>query len=893
MRSQNILPVLMLSVFCLSLVGCPSTPTVLKAGFSTNVTSGDFPLTVQFHDDSTTAGTPILSWAWDFDDGGASTLQNPSHVFMSPGIYSISLTVTDAAGSATVTKQNYITVEDPEADLYANLGAATVVVRDLLGAPKAEHTAAIVLVEEIEKRTGITLSQSTAWPAQGPVIALTSGTTVPAQWGHTPPASTNALHPETNAEGYRVVVDTSNATAPVVWILGADGRGALYGVGKFLRSMRWAQGQLRLAVPMDFASSPAYPIRGHQIGYTNTNNSCDAWSVAQYEQYIRELVLFGANSVENAPLDTSTSAHFQIARQEMAASISEICDRYDVDYWVWTAAGDLSNAATRQDLLTQHATLYRDCVRLNGVFVPGGDPGSNPVSLLMPFLQDLNTQLSFLHPDAGLWVSNQGFTPEQNDEFFNYLTTQHPDWLKGVVFGPWTKISLAEERTRTPEKYLLRHYPDITHNVRCQYPVPNWDRALALTHNREGSNPRPLDTAHIHNLMAPYTDGFIAYSEGSHDDVNKMIWSARGWDPDVAVSDVLQDYARFFFRTTLSEQAASAILALEQNWKGALAENVGVDTTYTQWTQLEQQAPDLASNWRWQFCLLRAKYDKYIKDRLLNEKSLETTAVSILASSQSIGSEGAINLALATLATPDTLPVDTALRSEIVALCQSLFDAIGYQSSLSLYQASGYERSCVLDFVDYPVNNRYWIEDMCAAARLLGTEDLKNQKLNEIVTWESSGIGGFYDDLGNGTKEPHLVPQMTWEQDPGYVASPQDEFAWLGSPFKLATGSNLRLSVLDQGQTLFGAPLQMTYTGLAPAARYRVKVMYAGRFNGTTELTANGVIIRAEIGATNPPASVTFDTLIAPTADGKINLNWDLITGRGCQVAEVWLLKVS
>ena len=893
MRVQTVILLVLGGVIGGGVTGCPSSPTVLEAAFSAANTSGNYPLTVQFQDNSTSSGSGITGWAWTFGDGSTSILQHPSHVYQSPGIYSVTLTVLDDTGTDSLTRQDYITVEDPEAAGYANLSVAMVVVRDEAEMPKAEQTAATVLVEEVAKRTGITLVQSTTWPTQGAVIALMSGATVPETWGHTWPESTGTTHPEANAEGYRIAVDTSTPSRPVVWILGADGRGTLYGVGKFLRTMRWAQGQLRLPIPMDYATSPAYPIRGHQIGYTNTNNTCDAWDAAQYEQYIRELVLFGANSIENAPLDTAVSAHFQSAQAEMAASISEICDRYDVDYWVWTPAGDLSNAATRLSLLAQHADLYQRCVRLNGVFVPGGDPGSNPVSLLMPFLQDVYTQLNYLHPDAGVWVSNQGFTPEQNTEFFDYLTNQHPTWLRGVVFGPWTKISMVEERTRTPEQYRLRHYPDITHNVRCQYPVPQWDRALALTHNREGSNPRPTDMIQIHNLMAPYTDGFIAYSEGCHDDVNKMVWLACGWDPNVTASEVLQDYARFFFRPTLAESAANAILALEDNWKGSLAANEGVDTTYAQWTQLEAQAPELAENWRWQFCLLRAKYDYYIKERLLNESTLETNALTALGSAQTLGASAAMAQAKTILATPDTTLVDSALRSAITSICQTLYDLIGYQSSLTRYNASGYERSCVLDFLDYPVNNRYWLEDRCDAVALLGTEAEKIALINEILAWESPGTGGFYDDLGNAEKEAHLVPQKTWAQDPGYVASSQDEFSWLGSPNKLAFGYNLRLSTLDQGQTLFGTPLQMSYTGLSPADHYRVKVMYAGRFNGTTKLTANGVVIRAEIGATAPPTTVTFDTLITPTMEGKIVLNWDLVTGRGCQVAEVWLLKAT
>jgi len=47
----------------------------------------------------------ITSWLWDFDDGTTSTLQNPSHIFASPGQYNVSLTVTNSSGSNTISQQ--------------------------------------------------------------------------------------------------------------------------------------------------------------------------------------------------------------------------------------------------------------------------------------------------------------------------------------------------------------------------------------------------------------------------------------------------------------------------------------------------------------------------------------------------------------------------------------------------------------------------------------------------------------------------------------------------------------------------------------------------------------------------------------------------------------------
>ena len=45
---------------------------------------------------STNGGTPIVSWSWDFGDGGTSTAQNPQYLYEDTGNYDISLIVTNA-----------------------------------------------------------------------------------------------------------------------------------------------------------------------------------------------------------------------------------------------------------------------------------------------------------------------------------------------------------------------------------------------------------------------------------------------------------------------------------------------------------------------------------------------------------------------------------------------------------------------------------------------------------------------------------------------------------------------------------------------------------------------------------------------------------------------------
>jgi gliding motility-associated-like protein len=60
---------------------------------------------------------PIVSWLWEFGDGGVSTLSNPTHAYASAGTYSVSLTVIDSEGCVGMIDQpNWISVRAPAAN---------------------------------------------------------------------------------------------------------------------------------------------------------------------------------------------------------------------------------------------------------------------------------------------------------------------------------------------------------------------------------------------------------------------------------------------------------------------------------------------------------------------------------------------------------------------------------------------------------------------------------------------------------------------------------------------------------------------------------------------------------------------------------------------------------
>ena len=69
--------------------------------FTENITSFCVPTEVNFTDLSVSTNN-IVSWLWDFGDGGSSTDQNPSYEYLNEGLYPVSLYVTDDKGCENI-----------------------------------------------------------------------------------------------------------------------------------------------------------------------------------------------------------------------------------------------------------------------------------------------------------------------------------------------------------------------------------------------------------------------------------------------------------------------------------------------------------------------------------------------------------------------------------------------------------------------------------------------------------------------------------------------------------------------------------------------------------------------------------------------------------------------
>ncbi|MBX9789183.1 MAG: hypothetical protein K2Y37_09740 [Pirellulales bacterium] len=705
-------------------------------------------------------------------------------------------------------------------------------------------------------------------------------------------------------ESFQIKVAQKNQ-ATRVEIIGRDDRGILFGIGQLLRAMRLSAGSITIDDDYAVATSPKYPLRGHQLGYRPKTNSYDAWDLPQWEQYYRDLAVFGCNAVELVPPrtdDAATSPHFPRPQLEMMTGMSKLADDYGLDVWIWYPAldKDYGDPATIEFALEEWGCVFDALPRIDAVLVPGGDPGHTPPKLLMPLLEKQTARLRQKHPRAQMWVSPQGFTQAWLDDFLAILRDDNTAWLTGVVFAPQVRIPLPELRKLVPERYPIRHYPDITHTRQCQYPVADWDVAFAITSARECICPRPVAMTQIFRLLQPQTIGFLTYSEGCNDDVNKFVWSGLGWNPDRDVLDILRDYSQYFIGPEFRDTFTQGLMALERNWQGPVLTNEGVDVTLEQFQDMERAAsPHVLQNWRFQQALYRSYYDAYVRRRLIHETELEAQAMERLRAAPQVGATKAIDEAEAILARAEAERVAADWRDRVFALAEELWQSIKMQTSASRYQAIAVDRGATLDTIDYPLNNRRWLAARFKSLRKLSNDTERLAGLDEIVRWTDPGPGGFYDDLGNIARQPHLVRDGTFADDPGAYRRNKTGFEEGEDPDdRHLVGGPWRMSWIDLAEALWDQPLRLHYDGLDPAASYKLRVVYAG--DGLSKkirlVAGDNIEVHPLMAKPTPVRPVEFEIPREATRDGQLDLSWyreagQGNNGRGAQVSEVWLMR--
>ena len=497
-----------------------------------------------------------------------------------------------------------------------------------------------------------------------------------------------------------------DCSASSVRVYASGIRGFIFGIGMFLRKLVCVCGTPSLAEDITGAYSPDKSVRGHQIGYRTTPNTYDAWDYSDYRRYYLDMMFFGSNTVEHIPYEKGVSRRNKLMKydeEEFLIEASRMADEFDLDVSLWHPNNE---GETVEQAAERRGKLYAEVPRLNVVFPPGGDPGDFEADEFILRCKEISKALKKSHPQAQMWPSaQQPHSIASWGEDFIEEMKKLPDEIDGIITGPNRAFPLDILRRKLPDKYPIRLYPDITHNVRCEYPVhfdrDDWHFALTTGLSRECTNPRPREYRLIHRLTRRYVVGSVSYSEGITDDVNKMVWADMDYFPDCDLRTTLLDYSRLFFYGVPAEIIADGILSLELNWQCDPAENPTIDKTLETFESLYAEYPCLADNWRFLQLLMRAKCDYVIRSRRIFELNLIKLAEKEIRN-------GRLDAAREILSA-DFDEDYKRERADIDMLAQQLFELIGLQLDTEHYCADNWERGAILETVDLPVTDRKWL----------------------------------------------------------------------------------------------------------------------------------------------------------------------------------------
>lgn len=716
------------------------------------------------------------------------------------------------------------------------------------------------------------------------------------------------------AEGFSIIVVPESGNKKSVFVVGHEDRGMFFGMGKLLRLLYLSKQLIQIDQSQDgFTDSPVYALRGHQLAYRDKQNTCPCWTQKEFDRYIRDLALFGNNAIEILPPrsdDRLFSRVFRVDPFEMMVDLSRIIHSYGMDVWMWypNMGDNYADHETRQKELQEREKVFSSLPYLDAILIPAGDPGELEPAMFFRIAEESTAVLHKYHPKATVWVAPQVFAPSNNwYENFYAEVRREPDWLYGLCFAPWMRDTIEEFRDALPEKYKnrIRHYPDITHSLRSQFAMPNWDRAFQIFEGREVNNTRPKAMKHIHNLHAPHTVGSLTYSEGIHDDINKFVWSQQDWNDKQEVEVTLREYARYFIDPSLEELLTQAFFSLEENWgvSRPISENSVIDDTYLKWTHLESIVSDrVKENYRFLMGLLRATSDYYVKYKQIYDDKIEAQAVEVLRKAPQIGADNVMRKASAILFQGIDLPWNKALRDKQLRIADQLRELCGIKLTTQHHDGQHFRRGAYLDMIDFPLNNQQYLATSFKHIRKMTDEKQKLKAISNLLNRTNPGEGGVYINLGSYDSLSYIHFEKSWEEDPGMLRSAHIDMCGLAvNSAHLLTGTYLEVPLAKewfmQAATYYTTPLIVRIPGLDPGSTYRLQTTYLqpGRSNHIRLTLGNGYVVHDEIEereAFDP--TYTYSLPKEAYKDGLLELRWEALKEfGGAWVNEVFIIKES
>ncbi len=276
---------------------CQNPTAAPIADFSADVTTTCFG-TIHFSDLSTNIAQ---NWQWNFGDGSTSTLQNPVHLFTAPGVYTVTLIVSNTVGTDTLIRSAYINItNDPAPSVNAGTAVCSnqsvTLNAQLLSGYSAEWYDASGAVVG----TGATFTTPPLAVSENYTVRQFLPSTIQQLGPTTTTFGTGGYHTST-FEGKELFTTYAPMRLVSVWV-DASGAGNrtfnLYGsTGSLIQSkvVNVPAGQSRVTLNFDIANPGDY-----QLGVTAPTNLYRNQSGATYPYTINGLVsITASNSTTN------------------------------------------------------------------------------------------------------------------------------------------------------------------------------------------------------------------------------------------------------------------------------------------------------------------------------------------------------------------------------------------------------------------------------------------------------------------------------------------------------------------------------------------------------------------------------------------------------------------
>ncbi len=757
-------------------------------------------------------------------------------------------------------------------------------------------------------------------------------------------------------EGF-VLQAIPSPTGSVIVAAGVDERGVLYAVGELLRRMALAPGTVNLQLEQPIRTAPAFEVRGTEVSQGRTMRDITGareWTQEEWEQAVLGYALAGANVISLGHVGGYDNADYKFIKslglKVMFSHTPNVGS--GPDEWLALEAigrkGYLcpSVPEAREALLKACENKYRRGVSPEYVRMNSGDGGGCECERCAPFggtyvrlCKEMADIIHKYHPQTEVFITNQKLDNAGDRAIFEFLRANPGDWLRAICFGPgsnamgWMPGRRQDHRTdlfryrafgaldrycreiihQMPPQQSLVFFTDLTHWVYSQYGLMDhemladrdgevppaddfWmyekqpDPYLAMVYNRRTFHARPKHYYHAFRETMRYGIGDCTYSEGHHDHFNQWMWQRLLWSPNRPLADVVEEYARVHFGEAATPLMSEAILQMEENLSAPLLENEGIDRQIQLLRQAGEKMPPHIrdGNYLWRQYLQKALLDKYVQLRVRQQLAQQSTVEEALRKALAEGDiAAALEHSRQLLEDDSETPEMTRLKSEA--------DKLGKESD-EIYGVRNVGLSRLgRDFVGLG-----WLKSQIEKAEQATDEAAARAEVELVVNYEDAGPGGFFDDLGNPAKSPHLIKGRPYD----------------GGRFSSRLRPSQRTTAFttheQQGVTL-------EYRGLDRAAKYRVRLAlirprFAPRYAHRQLQTSQSIYADGELLAKNvelPAGKVEMVEYEIPqklTADGELKIwleksagvgeglpstvtVWRNTGGWGTLASDVWLIK--